>query len=478
MMVPWFLVLARSLKSLLLWCAMCAAGLCFAAAAGADAQSVFTTTSDPPVATQEMAERYSQQEGDSASDALRRMEVQERAHGIIEELQQDLGSRYAGVWIDPATGNIQVGLLNLGDKETIEGALARRDLSSSDAIVPVTSSLKELEAAQYTIAQQLAGGVARTSIDERDNSVVVTLAPTASATDRGMAEQLKVEFATGRAAIGPPLPPPDPTPLVTSNAAPIMPQPAQRTTANVQVVAGPALHFQADSCGAENCGLPLRAGVRIDSEKAGCSAGFVSTWWSGTETVFFIMDAGHCIYHGPPKSEWEAANHNESNTWHTMGAHWAWRFGNAGGEPSYQNGLTIDASEINMSYADFWTDALANGPLFMKGWPTGVEWELNNTARPMAGEYGCRSGASSNYSCGTISTTNTSVVYEEEGKKIEVTKLMEVTGACSKKGDSGGPFVNGGTALAVLSGGAESPCVTVYTPTAVITEWFGITPYV
>lgn len=409
---------------------------------------------------------------------LRRMEIQERAHGLIEELQQDLGPRYAGAWIDPATGDVQVGLLRAGDKETIEGVLAKRDLASSEDVIPVASSLKELEAAQYTISQQLPADVAKTSIDEHENQVVVTLAPRATSADRAIAEQLGAELAIGRAAVGPPLPPADPTPLVTSNVAPITPQPAQVTIAKIQIVAGPELHFHANSCGAENCGLPLRAGVRIRSEEARCSAGFVSTWWSGTETVFFIMDAGHCVYYGPSSSRWEAANHNESNKWHTIGTPWAWRFGDAGGEPSWENGLTIDASEINMSYSDFWTNVLANGPLFMKGWSTGVEWELNNTARPMEGEYGCRSGASSNYSCGTISSTNTSVVYEEEGKKIEVTKLMEVPGACSQEGDSGGPFVNGGTALALLSGGAEKPCVTLYTPAAVITEWFGITPYV
>lgn len=477
-MVSRFLDQVRSQSVLPIWCCTLAVCLCFVAVSSADAQPVLTTTGDPPVATQEMAERYAQQEGDSASDALRRMEIQERAHGIVEELQQDLGPRYAGAWIDPATGAVQVGLLNAGDKATVEGVLATRGFSSSNAIVTVASSLKELEAAQYTIAQQLPADVARTSIDERENRVVVTLAPVATSADHAIAEQLSAEFAAGREAIGPPLPPANPTPLATSEAPPITPQAAQETTTDVQVVTGPERHFHADSCGAENCGLPLRAGVRIDSENVSCSAGFVSTWWSGTETVFFLMDAGHCVYYGPPTSEWEAADHNNSNTWHKIGAHWAWRFGNAGGEPSWEDGLTIDASEINMSYADFWTDVLANGPLFMKGWPTGVEWELNNTARPMEGEYGCRSGAASNYSCGTIGSTNTSVVYEESGEKIEVTKLMEVSGTCSKKGDSGGPFVNGGTALALLSGGAEDPCLTVYTPAAVITEWFGITPYV
>lgn len=69
-MVLRFPSLAEAPKVLLLWCAVFMACVWLAAAVPpADAQPVFTSTGDSPLAAQEMAERYAQEEGDSASDA-------------------------------------------------------------------------------------------------------------------------------------------------------------------------------------------------------------------------------------------------------------------------------------------------------------------------------------------------------------------------------------------------------------------------
>src|SRR5262249_58827434 len=56
--------------------------------------------SGPVISAQEMAQQYARQTGVPLASALRRMESQERAHGLIEELRKTLRSRYAGVWID------------------------------------------------------------------------------------------------------------------------------------------------------------------------------------------------------------------------------------------------------------------------------------------------------------------------------------------------------------------------------------------
>lgn len=461
------------------------AGICVtwpsAASAASTEGSQFLPSSGPQFSAEETATQYAKQDGIAYEEALRRVLIQEREHGLPEELQKALGSSYAGTWINQTTGDVQVGLLSSSDRPVIEAALARRELSVAEAIVPVTTSLVDLEAALYTLTRELkpviTSQAATIGISESANRVIVTLAPKASSLDWGVARELRNAFARGTDANGPPLPPLNPTPFSNSQTVATGPQPARRVAATVELVAGPEFDVHAASCGSSSCGLPLRAGVSIRSEingsAADCSAGFISTWWSGSQTYFFIMDAGHCIF-GEPRNNWEAESY-PTGKWHSIGEHWSWRFGNAGGEPSSQNGqVTFDAAIINMSYANYWTNVLAHGPLWMHGWPSGTEWELHGQARPVEGEYGCRSGASTTYTCGHAGKLDTVWGYPATA----VSNLMEVPGACLTQGDSGGPFVDGSTALGIASGySLSTPCVGLYTKVVDISYWFGVYVY-
>jgi hypothetical protein len=437
----------------------------------------FLPSSSPPISAEEMAAQYAKQEGDSYEDALRRMLIQERMHGLAEELESVLGSRYAGLWLEPATGDVRVGLLSSFDRSTIEESLSRLGLAATNAIVVVKTSRADLEATQYTLERELkslvASHAASIALSESTNQVVVTLSPRASAADWASVRKLRDAFRTGAYAVGPPLPPANPTPFSNSLAT-ATPQSARLVVADVAVEAGPELHVSAESCGSHDCGLPLRAGVRITSESSSltrtCSAGFVSWWWSGTQTYFFIMDAGHCIA-GEPANAWNAFDQDHSGTKHWIGPHGSWRFGNCCGEPSWQNGqIVIDAAIIEMSYAGYWTNVLQAGPLWMHGWPSGTEWTLNNQAAPVEGEFGCRSGQTTAYTCGKVGSTNVLITYEGG---TQVGNLYEVPGACANPGDSGGPFVDGGTALGILSGAGG--CTTYYTQANFMTQWFGTT---
>ena len=96
------------------------------------------------------------------------------------------------------------------------------------------------------------------------------------------------------------------------------------------------------------------------------------------------------------------------------------------------------------------------------------------------GEFGCRSGNRSSYTCGTITATNTTIGYGgQDGLPAStVTNLMEVPGACPVSGDSGGPFVNGGTALGITSGVGEyagGGCAGLFAKVNEITGWFWVT---
>jgi len=464
------------------WAALIVVAASLVVASSANAAPIFQENGHPPVSVEEMANQYAAQYHDSHADALRRMEIDQRAIGLEEELSASLGRDYGGMWLDPATGDVRVGILSTSDDSAATAVLSKHGLAPTDALVRVKASLADLEAAQYSMATDLRPamdeGVSSIRIDVPRNRVITVLSPHATARVKQLVSEQATAFAAGRDAYGPPLPPVDPTPYTSSQGS-TAPQPARRVVADIATETGPDEPARAESCGSETCSLPLRAGVRIEAEQAACSAGFVSTWWSGKETIFFIMDAGHCIAFEGSSRYWYSKPYPSSNA-QPIGQHWSWRFGNCCGEPSWQNGKTeFDASIIEMGYAYYWTDVLAPGPLWMHGWPTGSEWEINREARPYVGEYGCRSGFRTVYTCGHVAADDAVVTLEApggSGKFVTVYNELEVNGPCTNEGDSGGPFVDGGTALGVLSGGSSN-CTSWYGKVVDIKYWFGVAVY-
>ncbi|GAA4872380.1 S1 family peptidase [Actinomycetospora straminea] len=73
---------------------------------------------------------------------------------------------------------------------------------------------------------------------------------------------------------------------------------------------------------------------------------------------------------------------------------------------------------------------------------------MTGTATAPVGASVCRSGSTTGWRCGTVTAVDVTANYAAgpvEG--------LVLTTACSEGGDSGGPFVSGGSALGVLSGG-------------------------
>lgn len=75
---------------------------------------------------------------------------------------------------------------------------------------------------------------------------------------------------------------------------------------------------------------------------------------------------------------------------------------------------------------------------------------VSGTATALKGAAVCRSGITTGWQCGTVETTDKTVVYSG-GRVVE--QLTETT-ACAEPGDSGGPFMLGQKALGVTSGGS------------------------
>ena len=95
---------------------------------------------------------------------------------------------------------------------------------------------------------------------------------------------------------------------------------------------------------------------RTRERQQGVLGGLRQQLWSGSQTYYFVMDAGHCIM-GASSKAWAAYAYEPKQpefpeNWRSIGERWTWRFGSAGGEPSYIPWL--DASIINIGTSGFW----------------------------------------------------------------------------------------------------------------------------
>ena len=66
------------------------------------------------------------------------------------------------MWIDPG-GTVRVGALSEADESRIDTALRQRGLTTAGAVVPAASSVEDLEAVQYQLAQELRPVLAATA---------------------------------------------------------------------------------------------------------------------------------------------------------------------------------------------------------------------------------------------------------------------------------------------------------------------------
>lgn len=429
----------------------------------------------PP--TQELITAYARDYAVGESEAARRLSIQARAGALVQKLKNELGDSFAGIWIDPTTGRVGIGQLQSSPEvgAAIRRAVADQQLETDTDIVAVRASSDDIEAAQYTLGIELreaiAAGRVVTQADDAGNRVRILLTATATSDDWTRARTLQAEFASGRVASGPPRPVAE----GGTGAEPRTAEPARKRIVTLELEKSRQLTFKtAVTCSSESCSPPLRAGVKTINNGDGrqCSAGFVGRWWSGSGYEYFIMTAGHCIKGTNSNWHWRAYN-PATGTSSNIGLPWTWRYG-----ANYGNvypGLSLDIGIIHIDAGGYWGTGITNA-LWMRGWPSGVLWTVSAQTAAFQGEYGCRSGSVTSYTCGTISTVNgTGSYHEGEGG---VSHLLFVPGACLAKGDSGGPFVDGGTALGITSGWVNKPDGScdfgVYAHAEDIGNWLGV----
>jgi hypothetical protein len=193
----------------------------------------------------------------------------------------------------------------------------------------------------------------------------------------------------------------------------------------------------------------------------------------------YDMTAGHCMRAATGSMY---AYHQSLGSWKVIGPRHTWRFGNAYGTnpPGGSSTSDIAVSHVQESPSVSYWYTTENAKLVMWGWPSSGwdYWAISNQDIAAPGRYGCRTGITTNYTCGSVQYQSISAYYAGAGTTVD--NLFTVPTACSNSGDSGGPFVDGGTALGMVSGGPVGSCETyfahVWDVGAALGVWVATTP--
>lgn len=355
-----------------------------------------------------------------ARQALR---LQQRviATPLVRQIGAALGSKFAGVWFEPAAAKLHVGVTSHASTKAVERLAARVGLAPDVIATPVRSTWNELLTAQSQWARRLArliaSGDARTGIDTSHNAVSIILTSLVSLSER---DALRKAAAAAKVNI------------VVTVESPTQPRltPSARKTCERSFTPGRAY-----------CEEAITAGVGIVAEGANCTAGPMLIEQDET----WLLTAGHCLG-GETAGEGFLATSVKS---------------------AFLNGVLKEIGKEGTRYKNIDRDMAevrvvpeAERGAFAEPLPTPVpalmaEWgkELSTTPHTVAGLWEseitvglivCHEGSASGERCGEVLGINV------EGNRLK--HLIETT-ACGEGGDSGGPhFVRRAEGLILMVG--------------------------
>jgi hypothetical protein len=394
--------------------AILALALALAVIAPADA-SVQSSREDPTFRAFK-AERIAEKLGISVPEALRRVELQDRVSGVVDEIERSLGPDYGGLWFDHGDGGrLKIGI-PLGTDEskvrTAEDLLTDVHARADADLIGVARRWAELEEFQAKLNQRLRGLIkaarVTTALDPtRGNAVIVETARSVTSAEES----------------------------VVSNAA-------RELNAPVRIARSPrdSLSVAPGDCGANGnlfyCSNPLRGGPNIyttDSSPTSCSAGFM-TRGNGPNNYPIVMSAGHCVR--GETGTWRTRGHPNFNE-HNIGSSWSSTFGPAG-----------DWGIIRKTN-DFWRTGHYIFVATSAETNRNDAYVINGSASNHVGDDVCVSSGirmKNNYftDCGVIQALGEPVSYG-------VDQLARAT-LCATFGSSGGPIFRYNKARGLLSG--------------------------
>lgn len=340
---------------------------------------------------------------------------------LTGKLEAALGTAFGGVWFEPATAQVHVGVTSPQSRRNAEAVAVQTGLATHVIEVPVRWTWAQLEAAQdrwdSRLIDLLRQGRVTTSLAPDRNSVQVELASSVPA-----AKRAKLEREAAAESVD-----------VSIEATPYPRFVVSPTDKQCN-------KFQA---GLAFCNPTIVSGVTIDSEKKAdgsrwtCTAGPTAILKEPAKpldaTKTFVLTAGHCIENGGGVNKLWYAYNKEGVGKGEKQLGWA--------GPFIYGGVDVGAIEVAFGYWTKLKDPIPVVPT-VAAWSAAAETDpvpVVAQRPPMLKAKSCMSGQMSGIKCGEIIKTDQTVTYP--GGKV-IKDLAEVKGVSTIEGDSGAPWVS------------------------------------
>jgi streptogrisin C len=424
-------------------------------AAGADPVTPVTVNGVPNLDASQVAGSIAYLEntyGVSQSEALRRLKLQAEAGQIDQQLQQNLGDSYGGVWLDQVNGGVlRVAATDTGD---VSSALKKLPDAAHIKVSRVTRTLRQLTALQSTLNGQVSLADGAVAIDVTTNQVVVYQRSGGAAIGRASHTMKSYVQAQG----APKNPDSRLKALAASHPGVVLRQMVVGVNRSALATDPPS------SCSPQNCPPPLRGGMRLDIKRTTantdsdnldpmwgqCTTGFIL--YNASTRQYYALTAGHCLVGSDKTGVTHAYNDAGTEIGYEV--------------PDYVNSAAsypTDYGLLTVPNYTYWFGGAPRNDVDI--YCTAVESTgCTSASMPITG-YASYSGSHvGDVVCATGSGNNepNHGGYKSSGA-TPGTRCGEVTGAnggfvtniCSRKGDSGGPLFSEvtGQAYGVLNDG-------------------------
>lgn len=376
------------------------------ASAGEAVQAQPRLDAQQKAAVTQLAKDY----GIPAEEGQRRIARQDEQAALATKLRKRLGARFGGAWVDhDRGGKLMVAVTGKSAVPTVS-ALASK--AAAEAVV-VRRGMSELQKMSEELGKRIAK--ANKGAEHGLQSAVVT--------EKNV---LRLDLPQGRELTGE----------------------QQRTVRWAERKFGDALvidTYQHASeplyCGGQySCDPPLRSGLAIYGGNTRCTSAFMA--YAGSS--YYMLTAGHCT---------EAASYWQVPTY-------SYGYQGVGSTASYHFGYYGDYAAVRISDPAFWQP---------RGWVYTTQ-PIRSWNYDYVGQYVCKQGSTTGYTCGQITDTNATVYYP--GRTLTG---MTWSTACVAPGDSGSGVYNGSTAHGILSGGPNSGCGMIHEPISRALSSLGVT---
>ncbi|MEU5093591.1 S1 family peptidase [Streptomyces sp. NPDC020996] len=338
----------------------------------------------------------------SAQEAQRRILRQDRLTGVATALRTSLASRFGGAWIDQEHGGrLTVAVTRPAAAASVRQQAARAQAPDTATVV-VRRSWQQLDRMSDTLARRIAA--ANKSAPHGLQSAVVV-----------RDNKLRLDLPRGKALTG---------------AQRSVVRWAEHTFGDALTVSTYAHASKPFYCGGQySCDPPLRSGLAIYGSNIRCTSAFMAYDSYG----YYMMTAGHCA---EGSSYWQVPTYS-------------YGYQGVGSVADYTFGYYGDSAVVRIDDSNWWQP---------RGWVY-PSTRITGWGYDYVGQYVCKQGSTTGYTCGQITETDATVSYPDR-----TLAGMTWSTACDAAGDSGSGVYDGSTAHGILSGGPDSGCGMIHEP--------------